>query len=133
MKYAVDFHDSFIGHVDGSGSNLSLYFSRAYIHEATARPGLEPGLCHLQPITLAFEAATWDIAPPPEWRELYDAEISIDGKQMSLLPIPFELAGSVEAEFHFGSGDGVLKVTASVIRCATAGDVIFSERFPGTV
>lgn len=130
MNAALEFHDSTISSAQEAKGTLRLLFSEAYIHRSEGRPGIDPGAGYIQPAELVFSGAEWHGLSPECTGALSDGTLTVGGKSLSLIPVPFSAAGELKAEFIFVSG-AVLSVSAESVACSCSGEPRFVETYGG--
>jgi hypothetical protein len=54
MNRHIELHDSRIARIDISPGAVQLQFDRAYLHQSTGRPGIDPGTGWTQAARLVF-------------------------------------------------------------------------------
>jgi hypothetical protein len=59
---------------------------------------------------------------------LSDGYISVNGRSLTLLPVPYSFLGPVAAEFTFQNGASI-KITANAVKCSVFGPSNFVEEF----
>lgn len=130
MNRALEFHDSEVASVSGNQERLTMSFSEAYVHSSSGVPGVSPGDGYVQPAKLVFSQVSWSGPLSEATGSVSDGVIRIDGKDFSLIPLPFEAEGAVTAEFTFVSGVR-LSVRARAVHCSVYGDARWVEAFDG--
>jgi hypothetical protein len=130
MNAALEFHDSEVSLAAGADGTFRVLFSEAYIHRSLGRPGIDAGAGYIQPAELVFSVASWSEPTDSCVGDLSDGCLLIDGKKLSLVPLPFSASGQVSAEFVFTSGAS-LSVSASSVVCACTGEPRFVENYAG--
>ena len=117
MNTSLEFHDSEISSVEAVGEDLLVRFSDAFVHESVGDPGIDHGATSLRPLELKFCEASWSGAVLPIGGLLTDGHVRFGEMHYSLLPLPFDAAGAVRAEFIFATGE-VLSVSAHSVSCS---------------
>ena len=130
MNRALELHDSNVAQVCGDGDRLSVQFSEAYVHASEGTLGVSAGDGYLQPAALVFVGASWSNVSPKLNGKLSDGTIEIDGRAVSLIPIPFDASGKVTAELVFVSGER-LRISAQSVSCSVYGEASWVEAYAG--
>ncbi|HMV59277.1 MAG TPA: hypothetical protein PKD38_18945 [Nitrospira sp.] len=130
MNAALEFHDSEASLVAGADGKFRVLFSAAYIHRSLGRPGVDAGAGYIQPAELVFSVASWTEPTDSCVGNLSDGCLFINGKKLSLIPLPFSASGQVSAELVFTSG-ATLSVSASSVVCTCTGEPRFVENYAG--
>ena len=130
MNTALEFHDSRVQSIQTDGiGGLSLNFSGAYIHKSVGQPGVDPGAGHKQAAKVSFSEAKARGNLAECIGPLSDGCISVDGRFLSLLPVPYSFRGPVAAEFTFQNGASIV-IDANGVECTAFGSSEFVETFP---
>ncbi len=128
MKSALEFHDSEVASVLHEGDVLRVVFSGAYIHRSSGRPGLDSGDGLSQAVEISFKNPKITGKAAACRGNLWDGRMSIAGRQLDLLPVPFDFSGPVRAELTFASGER-LGIDADAVTCKGLGEPVFVEHF----
>jgi hypothetical protein len=129
MNTALEFHDSEVQSIQADDDGgVSLHFSGAYIHKSVGQPGVDSGTGHIQAAKVSFSEAHFagDLAECVG--PLSDGSISVNGRSLSLFPIPYSFPGPVAAEFTFQNGASI-KIDANAVECSVFGPSEFIEIF----
>jgi hypothetical protein len=129
MHRALEFHDSDVESIRVEGPRLIVKFSKAYIHQSEGRPGVTPGDVFLQSAELVFSDANPLVAAPAKGA-LSDGVIVINESEFSMLPLPFQRQGQVNATLLFCTGERV-RVEARSVDCVLIGKAQWLEKFDG--
>ena len=129
MHRALELHDSEVESIRVEGPRLIVRFSDAYIHQSEGHPGVTPGDVFLQCAELVFSDANPLVAARARGA-LSQGVIAIDESEFSMLPLPFQRQGQVNASFVFSSGERV-HVAARSIDCSLIGKARWLEKFDG--
>jgi hypothetical protein len=128
VNAALQFHDSDVKIINSSADVLRVTFSGAYVHRSTGRPGIDAGSGYIQPAELAFSRAEWSVLPPGCIDAISDGELVVNGKSMSLVPLPFYASGEISVRLTFVSGASFFAKAESV-SCKSLGDGRFVETY----
>ncbi len=128
MNVTLELHDSEVSAAQEAAGTLHLLFSAAYIHRSEGRPGINPGAGYVQPAELVFSGASWHGLSPECAGPLSNGTLTVDGKTLSLIPLPFSATGELNAEFVFVSG-AILSVLAKSVACSCSGEPHFVETY----
>lgn len=128
MNVVLEFHDSNVGAILDSESSLRVVFSRAYIHYSAGRPGLDAGSGYLQPAELLLSKPVWFRPESGCMGRISDGELLINGRSISLVPLPFSASGRVTLSLTFTSGTSI-SVSAASVSCQTTGEGEFLETY----
>jgi hypothetical protein len=128
MNSALEFHDSKVGSVQVVGASLRIVFSTAYIHRSSGSPGVDSGDGFIEPIEMSFGGASFVGDMSQCVGALWDGSLSVSGKKLGLVPVPFNCSAPVLAELNFSSG-ALLTVKASSVSVTSLGDAVFVEHF----
>lgn len=126
MNAALEFHDSDVEAIAGSGDSLRVVFSGAYVHRSTGRPGVDDGAGCVQPAEFIFSRASW--SGSTTGGKLSDGELVVGGESMSLVPLPFSASGQVSVLLTFTSG-ATFSASAASVLCASTGESRFVETY----
>ncbi len=110
---------------------MAITFEGAYLHRSEGLPGSDDGTGWLQAGSLDFASAS--LLAKPEIGEgwIVDGFVEVDGAgELSLIPVPFDVSGSVAARFVFNNGC-VVQLQAEGARLTLKGEPRFVEIFPG--
>jgi len=131
LKSALEFHDSDVVELRPSENTLHMIFEPAYVHRSEGRPGVDAGSGFLQPAEIVFSGAKYTEKDGPCTGAISEGLIQVSGKRFdSVLPLPFDVAGKVSAEFTFESG-AVLSITATGVSCASTGPAVLVDGYEG--
>ena len=131
MNSGLEFHDSRVSSIQSANDVVTVIFEGAYLHRSEGAPGSDKGTGWTQAGSLEFASAsltgTGDIGEG--W--IVDGSVSVDGaEEVRLIPVPFNVAGTVAATFTFNNGC-VLQVSGESARLTLTGEARFVEHFPG--
>jgi len=106
--------------LERDGSNLTLRFSAAYIHESEGEPGLDAGISWVQEVRLHFGNAFTSGSMSELPCYLWDDQISLAGESFQMVPVPLEYSGTVELKLvENGQVDGQVEVAGTHVRMGT--------------
>ena len=128
MNSALEFHDSKVGSVQVVGTSLRIMFARAYIHRSSGMPGVDSGDGFIQPVEMSFGGASFVGDLSLCMGALWNGSLSVSGKELGLIPVPFNCFAPVLAELNFSSG-ALLTVEASSVSVTSVGEAVFVEHF----
>ena len=128
MNIGLEFHDSVVRAVGESRPIIRVSFERAYLHHSVGRPGVDAGAGYIQSAELIFRDAAAVGLSPACVGAISDGGITVNGDAYSLLPVPFQAKGVIEAQFVFCTG-ATLKITATTVSCTVHGTPQFVENF----
>ena len=126
---AIEFHDSTFNGVEREGTDLSLRFSAAYIHQSEGKPGVDAGSGWVQELRLHISAASLsgEILDLP--CDLCDGSISLgDERFNNCVPIPLDYRGRIEVHLE---QEGKLTVVGTGLQVELLGQPKYVEEFPG--
>ncbi len=128
----MEFHDSTFDGLERDGSNLTLRFSAAYIHESEGEPGLDAGISWIQEVRLHFRNASTRGSMSELPCYLWDGQISLAGESLQMVPVPLEYSGTVELKLvENGQVDAQVEVAGTHVRMELSGEPTHVEKFPG--
>ena len=130
MNSALEFHDSTIASAQVGDGALIVFFSAAYVHSSTGRPGVDSGEGFSQAVELRFNRAVFNGDPSRFHGKLSGGYLVALGDRHELVPVPFNYSGRVEAELAF-IGGAVLRLESDGVTCVALGEATFVEQFPG--
>src|SRR4029077_16850718 len=87
---AIEFHDSTFDGVEKDGTNGTLRFSAAYIHESDGKPALDAGSGWSQEARLHIAGASLSGEIPELPRDLWDGSIRLGDELYQMIPIPLD-------------------------------------------
>jgi len=128
MNAAIEFHDSDVQAIAGSGDCLRVVFSGAYVHRSAGRPGIDAGAGYIQPAELVFSHASWSAPSSGCSGAISDGALVVNGTSMSLVPLPFSASGQISVNLTFTSG-ATFSASAASVSCASAGESRFVESY----
>lgn len=124
---AIEFHDSTFDSCEMEGSNLTLRFSAAYIHESNGEPGIDAGSGWIQEVRLHVDGASLSGEIPELPCDLWDGNIRLGDDLFQMVPIPLDYTGTVEINLE----DGKLRVVGKRVQLELVGKPKYIEEFPG--
>lgn len=130
MNAALEFHDSDVEAIVGSGDCLLVVFSGAYVHRSAGRPGIDAGTGYVQPAELIFSGTLWSAPSSDCSGAISDGSLVVNGTSMSLVPLPFSASGQVLVNLTFTSG-ATFTASASAVSCTCTGEPRFVEVYEG--
>jgi hypothetical protein len=128
MNSALEFHDSDVEAISGSGDCLRVVFSGAYVHRSARRPGIDAGTGYMQPAELVFSLASWSAPSSGCSGAISDGALVVNGTSMSLVPLPFSASGQISVDFTFASG-ATFSASAASVSCTSTGESRFIESY----
>ena len=131
MNSGLEFHYSRVSSVKSKHEVVTVMFESAYLHRSEGVPGRDKGTGWVQPGSLEFTSAslTGTVDIGEGW--IVDGSLRVDGAdEVGLIPVPFNVAGTVAATFTFHNGC-VLQVSGKSARLTLTGEARFVEAFPG--
>lgn len=128
MNSALEFHDSDVEAIAGSGDSLRVVLSGAYVHRSAGRPGIDAGAGYIQPAVLVFSGASWSASTRGCSGKLSDGELVVNGQSMPLVPLPFSTSGQVSVSLTFSSG-ATFSASAVSVTCTSTGESQFVENY----
>lgn len=130
MNEALEFHDSKVASVVRESGVMRMSLEPAYVHRSSGRPGIDAGKGYVQSAEIAFSDARVE-QEGACIGSLSSGSISCDDQVFdNVLPMPFSVAGAVQAKFEFASG-GVLQVWALACACWSKGEARYVEAYEG--
>jgi hypothetical protein len=129
MHRALELHDSEVESISVDGPRLIVRFSNAYIHQSEGHPGVTPGDVFLQSAELVFSDVNPLVAAHARGA-LLQGVVAINESEFSMLPLPFQRQGQVNATFVFSSGERV-RVEARSVDCSLIGKARWLEKYDG--
>ena len=125
---AIEFHDSTFDDVRKDGTDLTLRFSAAYIHQSSGKPGVDAGSGWVQEAVLHVRGGSvnGEIRELP--CDLWDGDLLLGGQSFDMIPIPLDYDGQVEITLEH---DGTMRVTGTRVRLELIGTPTYVEEFPG--
>jgi hypothetical protein len=125
---AIEFHDSTFDSLEREGSNVTLRFSAAYIHESNGEPGRDAGSGWIQEARLHVAGASLsgEILELP--CDLRDGDMRLGGDLFQMVPIPLDYKGTVEINLE---QNGKIRVAGTGVRLELVGKPKYVEEFPG--
>src|SRR5438270_12995678 len=125
----MEFHDSTFDGIERDGTNATLRFSSAYIHESEGEPGGARGAGWLQEVHLHVSDAQVSVEIPDLPCRLWDGDISLGGESLQIVPIPLDYEGQVEFNLE---QSGHMKVVGTYVRLELKGKPKYVEEVPGS-
>src|SRR5438874_441067 len=104
MNCALEFHDSRVASITSNENEVSLRFNAAYLHKSKGIPGRDAGTGWVQEAMLNFFNAEIEGSLDIGEGWMVDGTLTIGCESFYMLPVPFESASSVLAEFSFNNG-----------------------------
>lgn len=130
MNCGLEFHDSRVASVHSSDGVVTITFEAAYLHRSNGEPGIDKGTGWLQAGSLAFGSAGLPGIPDIGEGRIVDGSLRVDAAdELHLIPVPFDVVGSIAATFTFNNGY-VLHLQGKSSRLTLSGDASFVEDFP---
>ena len=131
MNCGLEFHDSRVASVRSWDQVVTISFEAAYLHRSDGRPGSDKGTCWLQAGALVFDESSAPGTPDIGEGWIVDGSLRVDGAdELHLIPVPFNVVGSIAAAFAFNNGY-VLHLQGKSSRLTLTGDARFVEEFLG--
>jgi len=128
MNAALEFHDSEVSSVEGTGSKLCVRFSAAYVHHSDGLPGKDAGTGYVQTLEFVFYEAQWSGNLGMCLGSLWKGQVRQGERTMSLVPLPYRSIEPIEGEFEFENGEHLsVRAASAVIRLT--GEPRFVERY----
>jgi len=126
---AMEFHDSTFDGLHWRGTDLTLTFSAACIHQSEGKPGVDAGSGWVQEVRLHISDATLtgEILDLP--CDLYDGSISLDDDRFdNCVPIPLDYRGRIEVILEQESR---VNAVGTRLLVELVGEPKYVEKFPG--
>jgi hypothetical protein len=125
---AIEFHDSTFDSVRQHGTDLTVRFSAAYIHESSGEPGVDAGSGWIQEALLHVSGGsmTGEIRELP--CDLWNGDLRLGGQLLEMIPIPLDYDGQVEISLE---QDGTIRITGTRVRLELIGTPTYVEEFSG--
>jgi hypothetical protein len=125
---AIEFHDSTFDGLETDGTNITLRFSAAYIHESNGEPGRDASSGWIQEVRLHVVGASLsgEILELP--CDLWDGNIRLGSDLFQMIPIPLDYKGTVEINLE---QNGKIRVVGTGVRLELVGEPKYVEDFPG--
>ncbi|MBB3196874.1 hypothetical protein [Roseateles terrae] len=131
MNCGLEFHDSRVASVYSLGDVVTISFEAAYLHLSDGVPGSDRGTGWTQAGSLEFGSASLPGTPDIGDGWIVAGALRVDGgDELRLVPVPFNIVGSIQATFTFSNGY-VLDMRGKSSRLTLTGDASFVEDFPG--
>ena len=126
---AIEFHDSTLDSVRADGTNLTIRFSAAYIHESNGEPGLDAGAGWTQEALIHIEDASVAGKIHELPCSLSDGRLRLGGDLLEMIPIPLDYEGNIEINLEqFGE----MRITGTHVHLELVGKATYVEQFPGS-
>jgi hypothetical protein len=90
MSSALELHDSRVSHISVIDGVAKIFFSCAYVHKSTGRPGADAGSVWTQEAELVLERATLVTPLPALPNTIAAGFLEVGGVQHELIPLPFK-------------------------------------------
>ena len=130
MNKALEFHDSEVAAVESRGDLTVIHLSKAYVHVSEGVPGVSSGDGYLHEAELTFENPAASCPCNGHLGVISDGFVRVGRERHSLLPLPFEASGDIEAQLQFASGV-VLNISAKAVRCVVREPGRWLEAYAG--
>ena len=124
---AIEFHDSTLDSVQVDGTNLTIRFSAAYIHESNGKPGLDAGSGWTQEALIHMKGASVEGTIHELPCNLWDGSLRLGGDLFEMIPIPLAYEGGIEINLE---QDGKMRITGTHVHLELVGKAIYVEQFP---
>ena len=128
MNIGLEFHDSHVESIEPFIGGFRVLFETAYLHHSLGRPGIDAGTGYVQAADLTFGSATCQSVSPECLGPISSGTVCVNAVDYPILPVPFDGAGTISAEFVFATG-AVFRVTAATVSCETRGPARFVETY----
>lgn len=126
---AMEFHDSTFDGLHWCGTDLTLTFSAAYIHQSEGKPGVDAGSGWVQEVRLHISDATLTGETLDLPCDLYDGSISLDDDRFdNCVPIPLDYRGRIEVILEQESR---VNAVGTRLLVELLGEPKHVEKFPG--
>jgi hypothetical protein len=129
LKKVLELHDSRVSQIDFSGGVASVYFSHAYIHKSTGRPGRDHGTGWSQEARLILSQIESFGAMPSLPNTISEGFLEVGGIKHELIPLPFKRKVGARLSLVFVDG-AQLEIVGSKPFIELAGAPIYLEGFP---
>lgn len=127
----IELHDSVVGDIATIGSQVIVFFARAYIHKSEGRPGWDAGSGWVQAATLSWAEATIEGNVPELPAGIWEGDLIVDVEvQKNMIPIPFSHTGTVALRLHLETPVEIT-IRGNQAVLTLIGEAVYVEEFPG--
>jgi hypothetical protein len=128
MNSAIELHDSEVQSVEIADGVVRVFFSSAYVHCSTGKPGVDAGEGFSQSVEVVFSNAKCSGESAGFAGTVADGSVHVDAACIGLLPLPCLIKGNISANFVLASG-AELSITAGSLQCVPTGGRTFIEAY----
>lgn len=125
---ALEFHDSEVSSIGLQGKHCVVRFSAGYVHRSEGEPGIDDGSGFLQALELTCLNPSEVHQEPGCVGELWHGTLQVAGKNLGLIPVPYEAEEHVELDLTFSNGS-TCRVVAQGISLKPTSEARFVEYF----
>jgi hypothetical protein len=126
--WIIEFHDSTFDGLEKDGTNVTLRFSAAYIHESNGKTALMQVLAGFKRLAFTSPGRPWAARFLELPCDLWDGSIRLGDELYQMIPIPLDHSGAVEINLE---QNGKITVVGTDARLELVGEPTFIEKFPG--
>ncbi len=130
MNTALDFHDSKVSQITSVGDAVVIHFDSVYLHRSFGVPGVDSGSGWCQEAELVFDGVSSPLVSEGVMGSLSEARLIAGAQSILLLPVPFRVAGDIEATFVFSNGS-TLHLAVKEAHLELLGEPVYVETYPG--